>query len=745
MNSRIYKVAGMHCASCKTVIEKRVAKVRGVSSVSVNLATEKAVVAYDGKTETLAMAEETAKGLGYEFIHEVSSAHASTESHDHTNFDAGAEFAFPVSLFVFVVMIYETATKFTQVLPRLPLPMEWWNAILFLIATIFIVGPGRRFVLSLPRLFRFGIANMDTLIGLGSATAYVYSAFVLLLPGIAYAYRVPEFLYFDVVIVVIGFVLFGKRLESESRKKTGSAIERLVGLQVKTALVIRDGKEMAIVIEQVVSGDLVKVLPHERIPVDGLIESGDSSVDESMVTGEPIPAEKQKGDKVVGGTVNGDGLILYRATTVGRDSFLNRIIEAVERAQGSKAQIEAIADKVSGVFSFVVLGIAILALMSWVVFGVGVLGLDGAISLGISAFVGVLVIACPCALGLATPTAMVTSIGRAASRGVLFKTAEAIERMEKITTIVFDKTGTLTYGKPTVHSVVSFGGETESEVMNIALSLESLSTHPLAHAFVEYGKAQNIKPVDVTDFHAERAVGLFGKINGVAVSVAKPNTSDEASSEYKKITNEAGTIVTVSKNGKTIGFVTVIDEVKADASKTVEVMKKKGFTIVLLSGDRGEAVKAVADTCGITEYKARMLPDEKLEYIRAIQNRGGHVLMVGDGTNDAPALSQADVGVALSSGTDISIDSAMVTMLHGDLSRVLFMLLLSKKTMRIIRQNLVWAFLYNAIGVPLAAGILYPFLGVVLSPAYAGAAMALSSVSVVINSLRLRMYSYERK
>jgi len=719
--------------------------VPGVSSVSVNLATEKALVSYDGNDKTLVSAQETARGLGYELMDEASPAHTPAEHHEHADFDAGAEFAFPVSLFVFVLMIYETVTKFTQVLPRLPLPMEWWNAILFFIATVFLVGPGRRFVSSLPRLFRFGIANMDTLIGLGSVTAYVYSVFVLLLPSIAYAYRVPEFLYFDVVIVVIGFVLFGKRLESESRKKTGSAIERLVGLQAKTALVVRDGKEISIAIEQVVRGDLVKVLPHERIPVDGLIESGGSSVDESMITGEPIPVEKQKGDKVVGGTVNGDGLILYHATTVGKDSFLNRIIKAVERAQGSKAQIEAVADRVSGVFSFVVLGIAVSALVAWIVFGSHTLGLDGAISLGISAFVGVLVIACPCALGLATPTAMVVSIGRAASCGVLFKTAEAIERMEKITTVVFDKTGTLTYGKPVVHNVVAFSGETESEVMNIALSLELLSTHPLAHAFVEYGKSQKIKPTNVTDFHAQRAVGLFGKINGTNVSITKPNSSDESSPDYKKIIHEAATIVAVSKNDKTVGFVTVVDEVKADAPKTIQIMKKKGFEIVLLSGDRNEAVKAVALACGITEYKARMLPDEKLEYIKTIQSRGGHVLMVGDGTNDAPALSQADVGVALSSGTDISIDSAMVTMLHGDLSRVLLMLLLSRQTMRVIRQNLVWAFLYNAIGVPLAAGILYPLFGVVLSPAYAGAAMALSSVSVVINSLRLRMYSYERK
>ena len=549
--------------------------------------------------------------------------------------------------------------------------------------------------------------------------------------------------YYDVTIIVITFIALGKYLEARSKLKTGDAIEKLLNLQAKTALVIRVGKETEIPVDQVVHGDFIIVKPGTKIPVYGVIIEGKSFIDESMVTGEPIPAQKKVGDSVVAATINTSGSFTFKATKVGAETFLAHIIKMVEEAQGSKAPIQALADKISSIFVPIVLIIAFSTLGIWLLFSFGPLSFSQALSFGLISFVGILVIACPCALGLATPTAIIVGVGKGAREGILIKDAATLEKLHKVDTVIVDKTGTITIGKPTLVDIQNFSDLKNDEFISILASLEKKSEHPIAHAIVNYAEGKNIKFLEVQNFESIKGKGLKGLIGGVEYFVGNAKLIQDLGLVFDKQKLEQYTIqgktpVILAEKNKVLGFVMVADEIKTESKKAVADLHKLGIKMIMLTGDDEKAAKYMASLVGIDEVVAHVMPQDKLEKIKELQAQGRVVAMAGDGVNDAPALAQADVGIAMGTGTDVAIESAGITLLGGDISKLVKAIKLSKMTMRGIKQNLFWAFIYNIIGIPLASGIFYPIFGWLLSPVFAGFAMAFSSVSVVLNSLRIR-------
>jgi Cu2+-exporting ATPase/Cu+-exporting ATPase len=555
--------------------------------------------------------------------------------------------------------------------------------------------------------------------------------------------RVPEYTYFDVTIVVIGFITLGKYLEAQSKKKTGDAIEKLLNLQAKTALVIREGREIEIKIDEVIHSDKIVIKPGSKIPVDGLIIEGSSFVDESMVTGEPIPVEKKIGDSVVAGTINTSGSFIFEAKKVGKETLLSQIIKMVEEAQGSKAPIEALADKISGIFVPIVLIIALVSLITWLAIGSQFIGFSQSLSLGILSFVSVLVIACPCALGLATPTAIIVGVGKGARNGILIKDAASLEHLHRVDTVVVDKTGTITIGKPTVVNIHNESQLSEDDFIRIVATLESKSEHPIAHAVTQYAKSRNISLAKASNFSIIQGKGLKGIIDGTEYFIGNAQLMGDLKisfnqNQLNQYTSQGKTPVLISTKDNFLGFVMVADEVKKESKDAVTSLHKLGIKVVMLTGDDEKAAKYIASQVGIDEVIAHVLPQDKMDKIKALQAQGRVVAMAGDGVNDAPALAQADVGIAMGTGTDVAIESAGITLLHGDISKLVKAIKLSKITMRGIKQNLFWAFIYNIIGIPLAAGLFYPIFGWLLNPIFAGFAMAMSSVSVVSNSLRIK-------
>jgi Cu2+-exporting ATPase/Cu+-exporting ATPase len=549
---------------------------------------------------------------------------------------------------------------------------------------------------------------------------------------------VPDYTYFDVVIVVIGFVTFGKYLETRSKRRTGDAIKKLIGLQAKTAMVIRDGKEMEIAVGEVVVGDLIVIKPGAKIPVDATITQGYTSIDESMITGESVPVDKKVGDSVIGATINKQGSITCKATKVGTDTMLAQIIKMVEDAQGSKAPIQALADRISAIFVPIVLVVAVLSLLLWVGIGTIFIGQSLAISYGILSFVGVLIIACPCALGLATPTAIIVGVGKGAENGILIKNAESLELLSKVNTVVLDKTGTLTKGTPEVADIVVQDKSYTSEMlMQFAASVEKLSEHPLAQAIAQYAAAKKIPHLQVTDFTALEGVGVKATADGRMIYIHKPESND-SDNKLKELQQQGKTVVIVEIDGKKAGLVSLSDTVKDNARSAIEKLHKMHVEVIMLTGDNTHAAHYIAKQLQIDKVIAEVLPQEKAGKIKELQSKGRVVAMAGDGINDAPALVQAEVGIAMATGTDVAIESADITLIHGDISKISQVIDLSRSTMLTVKQNLFWAFIYNIVGIPVAAGLLYPLWGVVLNPVFAGLAMAFSSVSVVSNSLRLK-------
>ena len=759
MINKTYKIKGMHCASCAGIIERTFKKTEGVSSVEVNYGTEGAKISFD---ETKVKPEELSskiEQLGYSLV--IPSANDMGMSESEHSLHTGVNqpknekvqellemknkliSAIPLAVISVFIMGWDILSLYKIVPEMNSVVKTFFHHLLPIMATYTLFVVGKPYLLGLYRFIRFGKANMDTLIGLGTVSAYLYSFIVTAFENVLSPFLNVNNTYFDVTIVVITFITLGKYLEARSKVKTGDAIEKLLNLGSKTAIVIRDGKEIEVSVNEVVHGDLIVIKPGAKIPVDGIITEGQSYIDESMITGEPISVNKKIGDSVVAGTINTNGSFIFKATKIGKETLLAQIIKMVEEAQGSRAPIQALADKISSVFVPIVLVISFVTLGAWILLGVGPLGFSQALSFGLVSFVGVLVIACPCALGLATPTAIIVGVGKGAKEGILIKDAATLEKLHKVNTVVVDKTGTITKGKPTLVDIKNLSDLNEQEFLSIITSLENKSEHPIAKAILDYSKEKNILIQNVSNFSNIEGKGLKGTINNIEYFVGNIKLIEDLKLSFDKTlieqyTAEGKTPVILATESKVFGFVMVSDEVKEESKQAVEDLHRLGIKVVMLTGDDEKAARYIASLVGIDDVVAHVLPKDKLEKIKELQKEGRIVAMVGDGVNDAPALAQADVGIAMGTGTDVAIESAGITLLHGDISKFVKAIKLSKMTMRGIKQNLFWAFFYNIVGIPLASGLFYPIFGWLLSPVFAGFAMAMSSVSVVSNSLRIK-------
>lgn len=760
MHTQTYRVKGMHCASCSSVIEKTFKKVDGVHSAEVNYGTEKAKVSFDPSKTNPHDLSKHIEPLGYSLEVPTSaeemgmseSEHAAHLGLNQSKKEKLAEVAdmrvkvisaIPIAIFAAFVMGWDILAEY-NVVPVMSYTLkEFFHHLLPILATYILFVVGKPYLLGFYRFLRYGKANMDTLIGIGTTAAFLYSFVVTAFEDVLRPFINVEYQYYDVTIVVITFIALGKYLEARSKIKTGDAIEKLLNLQAKTALVIRDGKEIEISINDVKHGDLLIVKPGTKIPVDGVITEGSSFIDESMVTGEPMPVQKKIGDGVVSGTLNTSGSFTFRATKIGSETLLAQIIKMVEDAQGSRAPIQALADKISAIFVPIVLVIAFLTLSAWLIVGSQYLGFSQALSFGLVSFVGILVIACPCALGLATPTAIIVGVGKGAKEGILIKDAATLEKLHKVNTVVVDKTGTITKGKPTLVDIQNLSNLKDDELVSILASLEKKSEHPIAHAIVNYAQEKNITISDISGFEGIQGKGLKGTIGDIEYFAGNAKLASDLklsfdSAKLSEFTSQGKTPIILATKEKVLGFVMVADEIKQESKQAIADLHKLGIKVVMLTGDDEKAAKYIASLVGIDDVVAHVLPKDKLEKIKALQSQGRIVAMAGDGVNDAPALAQADVGIAMGTGTDVAIESAGITLLGGDISKLVKAIKLSKITMRGIKQNLFWAFIYNIIGIPLAAGALYPVFGWLLNPVFAGFAMAMSSVSVVSNSLRIK-------
>ena len=747
-----FNITGMHCASCANIIKRTVDKIEGVKASEVNYGTETAQLDFDPHRTSVAKINAKLEQYGYSLesgTTENASEHSQTDNVDQKvqaleQLKNKIKTVVPFMVVSILMMLWEIGGDQLQLFPPMTETVkEFFHHLLPLFATYSLFVIGAPYLQAIRRFIQFRVANMDTLIGIGTFTAFMYS-FVLS------AFKTPltPFFdvtqsYYDVTIVVIGFITIGKYLEARSKLKTGEAIKQLLQLQAKSAVVIRDGKHIEVPIDQVVVGDILFVKPGQKIAVDGMIVEGSSSIDESMITGESMPVDKTVGDTVIGATINKQGSLQIKATQVGSGTMLFQIVKMVEEAQGSKAPIEKLADQVSALFVPVVVVLASAALLVWMLVGQMFLPFSQAISLGVLSFVGTLVIACPCALGLATPTAVIVGVGKAAQNGILIKNAESLQKLHSINYVVMDKTGTLTKGKPAVTDIVPVGNMAETEILHLMYSLEKHSEHPLAHAIVETAEAQNLTASTVENFVALEGKGLKGKILEKQYYVGNTTLAKDLGitvdgSELKTLTAEGKTLVLLMSKNQLLAYVAIADVIKESAQTTVKKLHSMGIKVAMFTGDNTRTAGYIAEQLGIDTVIGELLPQDKLDEIRKLQEGGYSVAMVGDGINDAPALAVADVGIAMGTGTDVAIESAGVTLLGGSISKLPKVFALSKATMTTIKQNLFWAFAYNVVLIPVAMGALYPINGWLLNPMLAGAAMAFSSVSVVLNALRLR-------
>lgn len=753
----IYKVKGMHCASCASIIERTVGKIEGVKEVSVNTVTEQAKITLSDEKITLDQLNKKITPLGYtlESVETNYDMHAEHLGFSRTQAEKISELskmrievlsALPIAVLSIFVMSWEMLGAYDLVKSMSDVTFEFFHHLLPILATFILVTLGKPYLVGVYRFFRYGKANMDTLIGLGTSVAFIYSFIISAFEESLAPFLDVHYSFYDVTIVVITFVALGKYLEAKAKLKTGNAIQQLIGLQAKTALVIRDGKEVEVPTAEVMVDDVVIVKPGQKIPVDGIVVDGESYVDESMITGEPVPVEKTMGLKVVAGTINTNGSFIFKATKVGSETLLAHIIKMVNEAEASKAPIQALVDKISAIFVPVVLVIAVLAFVAWLYFGIPSLGLSQALVYAITSFVAVLVIACPCALGLATPTAIIVGVGKGAKEGILIKNAEALEILHKADVVVMDKTGTITKGKPELVRVDNFSSETDNELLSILATLESRSEHPISVAITKYAQNNNLALKILSNFEIVKGKGVKGEVDGVKYYAGNSRMVLEEKIDFNfsnidKETREGKTPIILVRNQQVLAVFYVADEVRIEAKATIANLHKLGKKVIMLTGDNKNTGEYIAGLVGIDEVVAEVLPQDKLAVIKNLQAEGKIVAMVGDGVNDAPALAQANVGIAMGSGTDVAIESAGITLIGGDIEKVVKAVRLSKITMNGIKQNLFWAFIYNIIGVPIASGLFYPFFGLLLSPIFAGVAMALSSVSVVLNSLRIKTKS----
>ena len=743
MLKQTYSVRGLHCAGCAQIIKSQLEKLPGLKTATVNYASEEAQIEFSLEKISLAVMNAELKKFGYVLIdstvdqpeNKIFDEQEKTDKQEKKDFFLAS----PLAILVFTIMLYNLAAEYFSVLPALPWSMATANIFLLLGASVVLFGPGRRFLRALGRFARYGAANMDTLIGLGTASAYFYSLFIFLFPALVARLNLATHFYFDAAIVVIGFILLGKRLENKAKRKSGASIKALMSLQPDRAYRQIDNGEEEIATGAIKLDDLLIVKPGMKIPVDGLVVSGRSSVDEALISGEALPVDKVSGDKVIGGTINHQGLLIIRAERIGADTVLAQIIKLIHEAQNSRAPIQNLSDKIAAVFVPIVLGIALAAFIAWLVIGTPLLGFNQALSGALTALVGVLVIACPCALGLATPTALMVAIGRGAQQGILIKNAEALEKLRQVDTVVIDKTGTMTIGRIKVNGINSLDKDrSEDDILNLAASLERYSDHPLAQAIVKAAKEKKL-PYQikiVSNFQAENGQGISGLVDGTEIKIGK--SGENLGAWAQAHSSQGETIINIEVSGNLIGEIACGDEIKPEAVAAIKNLKKQGLKIIMLTGDRAAAAGLIANLAGIENVRANILPADKARLVKELQDQGHKVAMIGDGINDAPALAQADSGLAMATGADAAMATAGITLLGGDLKKAAQAFRLSRLTFRTVKENLFWASIYNLIGIPLAAGAFYPLFGLTLNPAFAGAAMAFSSVSVVLNSLRLK-------
>jgi len=703
-------LTGMSCAACARSIENQLSGTPGVATAHVNFATSTATVEFDPARTAVRDLVGAIEELGYGVPQPEAGVDVEEQSRRQEYAALQRRLLLAAGLSVPVV-----ALGMWPGLMQLH-AMSW---IQLALAAPVVCFAGAPFFKDAWIALRHRSANMNTLISLGTGTAFLYSLLVTIEGG--------HQVYYEAAAVIVTLILLGRLLEARARGRASEAIRRLRELQPKTARVIRDGAESDIPIEQVRISDIVVVRPGEKIPVDGAVREGDSAVDESMLTGESMPVDKKAGDAVFGGTINRSGSLRLEAVKVGRATALQQMIELVRQAQGSRAPVARLADVVSGYFTIGVLAVASVTFLVWLAFA--------PLSFALVNFVAVLIIACPCALGLATPTAIMVGTGRGAERGILIKGGEALEAAARIDTVILDKTGTITRGAPEVTDVVPASGFTSEELLRLAASAEHDSEHPLGRAVVARAQAQSIPLEPASDFRAIAGHGVAARVGGHEVIVGAIHSGLP---DIQRLAAEGKTAVAITVDGKIAGAIGIADTMKVEAAAAVRRLQEMGIEVWMVTGDNRPTAEAVARQVGIQNVLAAVLPEGKLAEVRKLQAAGKKVAMVGDGINDAPALAQADVGIAMGTGTDIAMEAGDITLMRGDLNGVADALALARRTMRVIRQNLFWAFAYNAIGIPVAAGVLYPFTGWLLSPVLASAAMALSSVTVVTNSLRLK-------
>ncbi len=731
-------VGGMTCAACVRRVEKALKALPGVKDASVNLASSKATLTHVPGAAGLDTLKRVLDETGYQFLGVAGESEEDPiEAARRKELrELKIKLAAGVGLSV-LIHIGSMPHWFPFVRS---IPHEYLLPILFVMTTPVVFWVGSRFFLGAWKAALQKTTDMNTLVAVGALSAYLYSTALMVFPSFFASAGVAPHPYFDGAAMIITLILLGRLLEARAKGKTSAAIKRLMGLKPKTARVVRNGGEVDVPIELVAPGDVIMVRPGERVPTDGKVVSGMSAVDESMLTGESLPVEKGPGTEVFGGTINKSGTFTFEATKVGAETALAQIIRLVEEAQGSKAPIQRMADTVASVFVPVVFAIAIVTFVVWY-FVVP----DPLFSRALLNFVSVLIIACPCAMGLATPTAVMVGTGLGAEKGILIKGGESLEKAYKLDTIVFDKTGTLTRGKPEVIDVVPADGRDVKEVLQIAVSIEAVSEHPLAESIVERARSEGLVRLPVEGFEALSGLGVRGIVQGKHALLGNLRLMEQQGVhlngldvQAERLWSEGKTSVFVAEEHSVVGIIGISDVPRDSARETVETLKRMGLKVVMITGDNEKTARAVADKLGIGDVLAEVLPGDKAAEIRRLQEEGRIVAMVGDGINDAPALTTADIGIAIGAGTDVAIESSDITLIKNDLRLVPSAMKLSFTTMKVIKQNLFWAFFYNSLGIPIAAGVLYPFFGILLNPVFAAAAMALSSVSVVSNSLRLR-------
>ncbi|AWM31650.1 heavy metal translocating P-type ATPase [Hymenobacter nivis] len=740
-------IEGMTCASCAAAVEKSLSRAPGVQSALVNFATEKATVQYLPGQASPATLKEAVVNAGYSVTERPPDTSAAERSAETDRQKALAyqklkrRFWVAVGLVV-VIMPLSMLMLWPAMMQRVN--VQWLNYLLLLLTLPVLGYSGREFYVSAWNGFKHRSANMDTLIAVGTGAAFFYSLAATVVPGFFTSRGLMPEVYYDTTATIIALILLGKVMELRAKTQTSAAMRSLIGLQAKTARVVRPGgAEVDVPIEQVQLGDIVVVRPGEKVATDGRITEGQSSLNEAMLTGESLPVEKQTGDSVFGATLNKTGSFRFEVTKVGADTMLSQIVKLVEDAQGSRAPIQRLADKVSAIFVPTVVVIAILTFVLWF----DLAPVDTRLPLALVNFVAVLIIACPCALGLATPTAIMVSTGKGAEHGVLIRNAEALEKAYQVNTVLLDKTGTITKGEPAVTDFVA-PGQDGPRLLQLVAAVERQSEHPLAEAVVRHADDQGADKLTATGFRAVEGKGAAATVDGQAVLIGNRRLltdegvtlSPELTAQAEQLLSQAKTLLYVAVAGQAVGLVGVADTVRDTSVAAIKKLQALGIEVVMMTGDNPQTAAQVAGQVGITRYFAEVLPADKAGKVKELQGEGRIVAMVGDGINDAPALAQADIGLAIGSGTDVAMEAAGITLMRSDLNGVVTAIELSRQTIRTIKQNLFFAFVYNTLGIPIAAGLLYPFFGILLSPMLAAGAMALSSVSVLTNSLRLRSF-----